>query len=296
MKLVRFGKPGTERPGVIDSGGNIRDLSAIVPDFAGAWLDADHLGLLRLIDIDGLPSIEPGTRLGPPVAGTRNFIGIGLNYFDHARETSQERPSEPVVFLKSVGSLSGPADDIVLPRGSVKTDWEIEVAVVIGRTARNVSRSDAPGHIAGYTICNDVSEREWQGERGGTWDKGKSFDTFGPLGPWLVTPDEVTDPQALAMFLEVDGQRMQTGTTADMIFPFDELVSYCSTIMTLFPGDVITTGTPAGIGLARRPPVFLSSGTVVHLEVEGLGTQTQRVREPKPAAASASVTTDVQER
>jgi ureidoglycolate lyase len=222
--------------------------------------------------------VSRGTRLGAPIAGTRNFVGIGLNYSDHAKEAGKAIPHEPIVFLKAVGSICGPNDDVVLPKDAVKGDWEVELAIVVGRLARNVSPASAMTYVAGYTVCNDISERAWQLERGGTWDKGKSFDTFGPLGPWLVTRDEIPDPSNLSMFLDVDGQRMQTGNTASMIFGVAELVSFCSTCMTLFPGDVITTGTPPGVGLAKKPPVYLKPGQTMHLGVQGLGEQLQRVR------------------
>jgi ureidoglycolate lyase len=278
MKLVRFGTPGQERPGMLDNQGNIRDLSSIVADFAGDALDPAKLDQLSTVDPESLPLVSRGTRLGAPIAGTRNFVGIGLNYSDHAKEAGKAIPHEPIVFLKAVGSICGPNDDVVLPKDAVKGDWEVELAIVVGRLARNVSPASAMTYVAGYTVCNDISERAWQLERGGTWDKGKSFDTFGPLGPWLVTRDEIPDPSNLSMFLDVDGQRMQTGNTASMIFGVAELVSFCSTCMTLFPGDVITTGTPPGVGLAKKPPVYLKPGQTMHLGVQGLGEQLQRVR------------------
>lgn len=278
MKLLRFGEPGQERPGLLDQNGRVRDLSSVVQDLAGETLDREGLAKLRVLDPDSLPVVDAPVRLGPPVAGTRNFVGIGLNYSDHAKEAGKEPPKEPIVFLKALGSICGPCDDVILPEDSTKSDWEVELAIIIGRTARNVTRAQALDHVAGYTICNDLSERAWQLERGGTWDKGKSFDTFGPLGPWLVTADEVPNPHNLAMFLDVDGKRMQTGSTASMIFQVDELVSYCSRCMTLFPGDIITTGTPPGVGLGKKPQIYLEPGQVMRLGVEALGEQVQRVR------------------
>jgi 2-keto-4-pentenoate hydratase/2-oxohepta-3-ene-1,7-dioic acid hydratase in catechol pathway len=278
MKLLRFGSAGNEKPGALDVAGNIRDLSSVIDDLSGESLSQDALSTLKSVDLNSLPIVPPGTRLGPPVGGTRNFVGIGLNYSDHAKEAGKPPPEEPIVFLKAVGSICGPNDDVILPEGSVKSDWEIELAIVIGTQARNVDARSAMSYVAGYTICNDLSEREWQLERGGTWDKGKSFDTFGPLGPWLVTTDELDDVRHLAMFLDVDGRRMQSGNTASMIFGIAELVSYCSRTMTLFPGDVITTGTPPGVGLGKKPPVYLAPGQVMHLAIESLGEQTQRVR------------------
>ncbi|MDQ0137779.1 ureidoglycolate lyase [Neorhizobium galegae] len=278
MKLLRFGAPGEERPGLLGDDGHIRDLSSVIDDLSGKNLDPVQLARLRALDVSTLPVVSGDTRLGPPIDGTRNFVGIGLNYSDHAKEAGKNPPDEPIIFLKAVGSICGPNDDTVLPAESMKSDWEVEFAIVIGRTARNVSKEDALGYVAGYCICNDISERAWQSERGGTWDKGKSFDTFGPLGPWLVTTDEITDPTNLAMFLDVDCARMQTGNTSSMIFGVEELVSYTSQCLTLFPGDVISTGTPPGIGLAKKPQVFLRPGQTMHLGIEGLGEQKQRVR------------------
>lgn len=277
MKLLRYGHVGHERPGVLDAGGGIRDLSGIVGDLAGAVLSPAGLAELARLDLALLPEVDPDSRLGVPVAGTRNFIGIGLNYADHAAETGAEIPKEPIVFLKSLNALAGPNDDIRLPPGSVKTDWEIELAIIIGTTASHVDETIALDHVAGYAICNDVSEREWQLERGGSWDKGKGFDGFGPVGPWLVTPDEVADPQDLAMSLTVDGAVMQSGSTRTMIVGVREIVSYVSRVITLHPGDVITTGTPPGVGLAHSPPIFLSAGQTIQLSIAGLGQQTQRI-------------------
>jgi 2-keto-4-pentenoate hydratase/2-oxohepta-3-ene-1,7-dioic acid hydratase in catechol pathway len=277
MKLLRFGEIGSEKPGALDASGTIRDLSGVIDDLAGANLGKAGLKKLAELNLEDLPAVDPSTRLGAPVAGTRSFVGIGLNYFDHAEEAGQEIPKWPVVFLKSPGSICGPDDDVVLPPGSRAGDWEVELAIVIGETAKSVPVESALDYVAGFTICNDVSEREWQMFRGGTWDKGKSFDTFGPLGPWLVTTDEVADCQDLGLTLSVNGVEYQNGTTAKMIFPVAELVAYCSQCMTLIPGDVITTGTPAGIGGGKKPPVFLKIGDKMELAITGLGTQAQRV-------------------
>lgn len=278
MKLLRYGPKGQEKPGMLDAAGAIRDLSGVIADLKGEVLSPEGLARLAALDPASLPQVSGNPRLGPPVAGMTNFVCIGLNYADHAAETGAAIPKEPIVFLKSLGALCGPNDDVIIPRGSTKTDWEVELAIVIGRTARYVSEAQALDYVAGYTICNDVSEREWQLERGGTWDKGKGFDTFGPLGPWLVTKDEVPDPQNLAMFCEVDGQRMQDGSTRTMIFGVAKLVSYVSQCITLHPGDVISTGTPPGVGLGKKPtPVFLKPGQTMRLGIAGLGEQVQRV-------------------
>jgi ureidoglycolate lyase len=278
MKLLRHGPKGQEKPGMLDAEGTIRDLSGVIDDLRGGALSPDGLAKLAALDPASLPKVAGSPRIGPPVAGMMNFVCIGLNYADHAAETGAPIPKEPIVFLKSLGALNGPNDNVVIPRGSVKTDWEVELAVVIGTRAKYVSEERALDHVAGYTICNDVSEREWQAERGGTWDKGKGFDTFGPLGPWLVTKDEVADPQDLAMFCEVDGQRMQDGSTRTMIFGVAKLVSYVSQCITLHPGDVISTGTPPGVGLGKKPtPVFLKAGQTMRLGIAGLGEQVQRV-------------------
>ncbi len=277
MKLLRHGKAGQEKPGILAPDGTIRDLSAHVADIAGTVLSPRGLAALAGIDPISLPLVAPGTRLGAPVAGILNFVCIGLNYADHAAETGAAPPSEPIIFLKSLSAISGPNDDILIPPGSVKTDWECELAVVIGTTARRVSKEQALAHVAGYTICNDVSEREWQIERGGTWDKGKGFDSFGPLGPWLVTADEIPDPQNLAMFTDVDGKRMQNGSSSTMIFGVAELISYVSHCITLHPGDIIATGTPPGVGLGQKPqPVFLRAGQTVRLGIVGLGEQVHK--------------------
>ncbi|WP_043836890.1 fumarylacetoacetate hydrolase family protein [Muricoccus aerilatus] len=276
MKLLRYGPAGAEKPGMLDAGGVIRDLSDVVPDLGGATLSPEGLARLAALDPASLPAVEAGVRLGAPVAGTRNFVAIGLNYADHAAESGAAVPKEPIIFLKSLNSLAGPDDDIAIPPDSQKSDWEVELAIVIGTTARRVSAEAALDHVAGYAICNDVSEREWQLERGGTWDKGKSVDGYGPVGPWLVTADEVADPQDLSMWLELDGRRMQDGSTRTMIFDVRTLVSYTSRFITLHPGDIITTGTPPGVGLGMKPPVYLRPGQVMRVGIDGLGVQTQR--------------------
>ena len=277
MKLLRHGSAGAEKPGLLDNEGTIRDLSGVIPDLAGEALSPAGLDRLRALDPSTLPAVAPGTRLGPPVSGMRNFVCIGLNYADHAAETGAPIPKEPIIFLKSLGALQGPNDDVVIPKGSSKTDWEVELAVIIGTKAKNIAVHDAMSHIAGYAVSNDVSERSWQSERGGTWDKGKGADTFGPLGPWLVTADEVADPQDLSLFLEVDGQRRQDGSTSTMIFAVEHLVSYVSHFITLHPGDVISTGTPPGVGMGLKPPVFLRPGQAMRLGIAGLGEQRQNV-------------------
>ena len=276
MKLLRYGPPGGEKPGLLDASGTIRDLSGTIPDLAGEALSPAGLAKLAALDPASLPEVPGKPRLGPPVAGMRNLVCIGLNYADHAAETGAPVPKEPIVFLKSLGALCGPNDDVIIPKGSVKTDWEVELAVIIGSRAKCVSEDAAMDHVAGYAVCNDVSEREWQIERGGSWDKGKGCDTFGPLGPWLVTKDEVPDPQDLAMTLEVDGRKMQDGSTRTMIFGVRHLVSYVSHFITLHPGDVISTGTPPGVGLGMKPPVFLRAGQTMRLSIAGLGEQVQR--------------------
>ena len=277
MKLVRYGKPGKEKPGLIDSQGLLRDLSAVVPDIGPAQLGDAALAKIARIKEAKLPLVKGKPRYGCPVAGTRKFIAIGLNYADHAAESGMPIPAEPVVFTKAVSCLQGPNDPVMLPKGSVKGDWEVELGVVIGTRARCVTQKDALRHVAGYCVVNDVSEREWQLEHGLTWDKGKGFDTFGPVGPWLVTRDEVPNPQKLAMWLDLNGQRMQTGNTKTMIFNVARLVSYVSQLNTLEPGDIITTGTPPGVGMGMKPPVFLKKGDVMALGIEGLGEQRQEV-------------------
>lgn len=273
MKLVRFGPAGSEKPGLVDSAGKIRDLSAHVADFAGSALDPLALAKLKAIDPATLPLAPNGVRLGPPVAGTRNFVAIGLNYADHAKETGQELPAEPILFNKAPTCICGPNDDIMYPKDSDRMDWECEIAFVIGKRARYVEEKDALSYIAGYTICNDVSERRWQVKRNGQWVKGKSAETFGPLGPWLVTTDEMPDPHNLAMSLDVNGDRKQTGSTATMIFQIPKLLAYVTEFMVLEAGDVITTGTPPGVGSAKKPPEYLKAGDNLVLKIEGLGEQ-----------------------
>jgi len=277
MKLLRHGPVGAERPGMLAPDGSIRDLTGLVPDIAGAVLSETGLAMLRAVDPMRLPEVAPATRLGPCVAGTGKFICIGLNYADHAAESGMAVPPEPVIFMKATSAICGPNDPIVIPRGSVKTDWEVELAVVIGTAAKYVSEAEALGHVAGYAVTNDVSEREFQIERAGQWTKGKSCDNFGQLGPWLVTRDEVADPQDLSMWLTVNGERMQNGTTRTMVYGVAHLVSYLSRFMTLHPGDVISTGTPPGVGLGLKPPRYLKAGDVVELSITGLGTQRQDV-------------------
>lgn len=277
MKLIRHGEPGRERAGVIGSDGRARDLSMLLPDVGPAELDPRTLQALRLIDIDRLPVLDDGVRLGCPVAGIGKIVCVGLNYADHAREAGLQPPTEPVLFLKPTSALNGPHDDVIIPPGALKTDWEVELGVVIGRTATRVSEERALEHVAGYTVVNDVSERAWQMERGGQWDKGKAADTFCPVGPWLVTADEVADPHRLSIWLEVNGRRVQDGSTSHLIFGIPQLVSYISHFMTLHPGDLISTGTPAGVGLGQKPqPWFLKPGDTMRLGVEGLGEQAQR--------------------
>ena len=278
MKLVRYGNPGAEKPGIVDAEGTIRDISGIVPDLAGKALTKASLARIAAVDPKTLPAVPAGTRLGPCVGNVRNFIAVGLNYADHAAETNSPIPSEPILFNKAPSCIVGPNDDIIVPRGSEKTDWEVELAVVIGEEASYVEEKDALNYVAGYCVCNDVSERAYQLERGGQWAKGKGCPTFGPLGPWLVTTDEIKDVQNLSMWLDVNGERMQDGSTKTMIFSVPYLVSYISQFMKLEPGDVITTGTPPGVGMGMKPPRFLKGGEVVELGIEGLGTQRQQVR------------------
>ena len=278
MKLLRYGPEGQEKPGLLDDQGQIRDLSDHVADIADDVLTPEGLAQLAALDVTGLPVVQGQPRLGACVGNVRKFIAIGLNYADHAAESGMAVPSEPVVFNKWTSCIVGPDDDVVLPPGSQKSDWEVELGIVIGKTARQVSQDEALDHVAGYCVINDVSEREWQLERGNTWDKGKGFDTFGPIGPWMVTRDEVADVQDLSMWLEVDGKRYQDGSTRTMVFGVAELVAYCSRLMTLLPGDVITTGTPPGVGMGQKPPVFLKGGETIRLGIDGLGEQTQKVR------------------
>jgi 2-keto-4-pentenoate hydratase/2-oxohepta-3-ene-1,7-dioic acid hydratase in catechol pathway len=278
VKLLRYGAPGQERPGILDTSGRIRSLEGIVDDIAGDVLSPASLNKLATLNLDSRPLVDAGTRIGPCVGRVGKFIAIGLNYSEHAAETNAKVPDEPVMFMKATSCINGPYDDIVIPRGSKKTDWEVELGVVIGTRAKYVAEADALNHVAGYCTVHDVSEREFQIERGGTWDKGKGCDTFGPIGPWLVTKDEVPSPQNLSLWLEMDGHRYQNGSTQTMIFPVAKLVSYLSHFMTLHPGDMITTGTPSGVGMAQKPvPIFLRPGQTVRLAVEGLGEQRQLV-------------------
>jgi 2-keto-4-pentenoate hydratase/2-oxohepta-3-ene-1,7-dioic acid hydratase in catechol pathway len=280
MKLLRYGPPGAEKPGLLDRDGTIRCLAAVVRDVDGFALSDAALAMIAAIDPNTLPKVDANVRLGSCVARPVNYICIGLNYADHAAEAGMPVPKEPIIFLKSLGALCGPNDDVKMPRGSKKLDWEVELGIVIGRKASYLSEQDAMRHVAGYCVCNDVSEREYQLERAGTWDKGKGCDTFGPTGPWMVTRDEIADPQALPLWTEVNGKRMQNGTTQTMIFGVAKLVSYVSHFITLYPGDVIATGTPPGVGQGVKPePVFLRPGDTMRLSVEGLGVQTQRVVE-----------------
>jgi 2,4-didehydro-3-deoxy-L-rhamnonate hydrolase len=278
MKLCRVGAPGAEIPAAVDAEGRIRSLAALVPDLTPEWLAPQRLAALAALDLARLPVVDPAVRIGVPVAGIRQFIGIALNYRKHAEESGQPLPSEPIVFSKAITALSGPNDDIVMPPGSEHSDWEIEMGIVIGTTARSVARAAALEHVAGYCLANDVSERHWQNFRNGQWNKGKSFDSYGPIGPWLVTADEIPDPQALAMELQLNGERMQSSSTSDMIFGVAELVSYVSQFMTLLPGDVIVSGTPGGVGMGLKPPRYLRQGDVLQLSMDMLGTQTQHVR------------------
>jgi 2-keto-4-pentenoate hydratase/2-oxohepta-3-ene-1,7-dioic acid hydratase in catechol pathway len=277
MKLVRYGNPGKEKPGLIDANGKLRDLSGVIKDIGPDQLSDAALAKLAKLKTDKLPLVKGSPRYGSPITGTRKFIAIGLNYADHAAESGLPIPVEPVVFMKATSCIQGPNDPIMLPKNSVKTDWEVELGVIIGKQARYVSQKEALNHVAGYCTINDVSEREFQIERGGTWDKGKGCDTFGPLGPWLVTRDEVPNPQKLSMWLEVNGKRVQNGSTKTMIFSVAKIISYVSQFMTLEPGDVITTGTPPGVGLGMKPPVFLKKGDTMSLGIEGLGEQHQTV-------------------
>ena len=277
MKLLRYGPPGQEKPGLLDEQGRLRDLSAVIGDLGPDQLSDAALDKLRQLAVNELPLVEGEPRLGSPVTGIRKFIAIGLNYADHALETGAAIPTEPVVFMKAISCIQGPGDELMLPRGSVKTDWEVELGLVIGKRARYVSEDEALGHVAGYCVVNDVSEREFQKERGGSWDKGKGCDTFGPIGPWLVTRDEVPDVQQLMLWLDVNGQPRQRGNTQTMIFSISHLISYVSQFMTLEAGDVLITGTPPGVGMGMKPPTFLKEGDVVTLGVQGLGEQRQRV-------------------
>jgi len=278
MKLLRFGAAGQEKPGVLDADGNLRSLEAVVGDISGDTLTNQGLEALKQIDVAGLPLVDGAPRIGACVGQVGKFLCIGLNYSDHAEESGMEVPAEPVLFMKATSAVCGPFDDVLIPPGSEKTDWEVELGVVIGDRAKHVSEADALNHVAGYCVINDLSERAYQLERCGQWVKGKSYDTFAPMGPWLVTRDEVEDPGNLALWLEVDGHRYQQGSTQKMVFGVAKLVSYLSAFMTLNPGDVISTGTPPGVGLGQKPPVFLKPGQHMRLSVEGLGEQQQTTK------------------
>lgn len=277
MKLLRHGPQGAEKPGAVDADGKLRDLSLLIADFTPDWLAPEKLEALKAIDLKRLPLVADGTRLGAPLAGIRQFIAVGLNYRQHAIESGLDIPTEPVVFNKSLTSIAGPNDDVKLPEGSQSTDWEVELGFVIGTRASNVSQDQALKHVAGYCLANDVSERDWQIKRNGQWVKGKSFDGFGPIGPWLVTSDELPDPQSIALELAVNDEVRQDSNTSDMIFPVAEIVSYLSRFMTLLPGDLVITGTPQGVGLGMKPPKYLNRGDVMTLKAGVLGSQRQRV-------------------
>ncbi|MGB8818617.1 MAG: fumarylacetoacetate hydrolase family protein [Rhizobiaceae bacterium] len=279
MKLLRYGKAGQEKPGLLDQDGRIRDLSAHISDVSGAALAPASLKKLARLKAEDLPLVKGNPRLGPCVAGTGKFICIGLNYSDHAAETGAAVPPEPIIFMKATSAITGPNDEVEIPRNSVKSDWEVELGVVIGKTAKYVSEDDAMDHVAGYCVINDLSERAFQIEHHGQWTKGKSADTFGPIGPWLVTRDEVKDPQNLVLWLEVNGKRFQDGSTKTMVYGVKFLVSYLSRFMSLQPGDIISTGTPPGVGLGQKPPVFLKAGDVMELGIDGLGQQRQTTRQ-----------------
>jgi 2-keto-4-pentenoate hydratase/2-oxohepta-3-ene-1,7-dioic acid hydratase in catechol pathway len=284
MKLMRYGAKGAEKPALVDAQGTVRDLSGVVPDITAGTMRPENLRRLAELDASKLPAVSDPGRIAPPWSGMGKFICIGLNYSDHAAETGAPIPKEPIVFMKATSAIVGPNDAVVLPQGSVKCDWEVELGIVIGSMARYVDKADALKHVAGYCVVNDVSEREYQLERGGgQWDKGKGCDTFGPVGPWMVSADEVKDPQALAMWLDVNGQRRQSGTTGTMIFGVAELVAYSSRFMTLWPGDLISTGTPPGVGMGMKPPVFLKAGDEIRLGIAGLGEQRQKVHAWNPA-------------
>ena len=277
MKLLRYGPKGAEKPGLLDANNQIRDLASIIPDLTGDTVDPGTMARLSALDTDTLPPVEGTPRIGPCIGNVGKFVCIGLNYSDHAKETGSPIPSEPIVFMKATSSINGPDDDIELIRDSVKTDWEVELGFVIGRETKYVTEAQALDHVAGYCIVTDVSEREWQIERQGNWSKGKSGDTYGPIGPWLVTPDEVGDPQSLGLWLDVNGTRYQDGNTNTMIFPVSKIISYLSECMSLQPGDVIATGTPPGVGMGMKPQVFLRAGDTMRVGVEGLGVQAQRI-------------------
>jgi len=277
MKLLRYGPKGKEKPGLLDKEGRIRDLSAVVPDITGAVISSAGLARLRKIKPESLPLVRGKPRIGACIANPQKFIAIGLNYSDHAAESGLQVPKEPVVFTKQVSCLSGPNDDVTIPPKSKKSDWEVELGVIIGTRAKNIKKADALKHVAGYCTINDLSEREFQAERSGQWTKGKSYDTFGPVGPWLVTADEVKDPQKLHMWLELNGKRVQDGSTSTMVFGVAHIVAYLSEFFTLMPGDIITTGTPPGVGMGMKPQRFLKPGDTMRLGIEGLGEQSQKV-------------------
>jgi 2-keto-4-pentenoate hydratase/2-oxohepta-3-ene-1,7-dioic acid hydratase in catechol pathway len=284
MKLMRYGAKGAEKPGLIDANGAVRDLSGVLPDITGATLGQDSLATLAAIDIGSLPVVANPGRIAPPWKGVGKFLCVGLNYADHAAESGMVVPAEPVLFMKATSAVIGANDAVVMPQDSKKSDWEVELGVVIGTTARYVSEADALSHVAGYCVVNDLSEREYQLERGGQWDKGKGCDTFGPIGPWLVTSDEVADPQNLGLWLEVNGKRVQDGNTRTMVFGVANLVSYISRFMTLYPGDIISTGTPPGVGMGQKPSaVYLKPGDTMRLGISGLGEQRQTVHAWNPA-------------
>ena len=279
MTLLRVGAPGLEKPAILHTDGTYRDLSAIVPELRGLVLTPEGLGRIRAVDPASLPILDRNQRIGPCVDQVGKFICIGLNYADHAAETGAAIPAEPIIFMKATSAIIGPNDDVIIPKNAIKPDWEVELGIVIGKEARYVEEADAMDHVAGYCVVNDISERHFQIERGGQWDKGKGSDTFGPIGPWLVTPDEIPDPQNLAMWLEVDGHRYQNGSTRTMIFGVKTVVSYVSQFMSLQPGDIISTGTPPGVGMGIKPePVWLKPGNVMHLGIDGLGEQRQTVK------------------
>ena len=283
MKLMRYGAKGAEKPALIDSNGAVRDLSGVLPDITGATLSKDNLATLAAVDIDSLPVVANPGRIAPPWSGVGKFLCVGLNYADHAAESGMAVPAEPVLFMKATSAVIGANDAVVMPQDSKKSDWEVELGVVIGTTARYVSQADALSHVAGYCVVNDLSEREYQLERGGQWDKGKGCDTFGPIGPWLVTADEVADPQNLGLWLEVNGKRVQDGNTKTMVFGVANLVSYISRFMTLYPGDIISTGTPPGVGMGQKPAaVYLKPGDTMRLGITGLGEQQQTVHAWNP--------------
>lgn len=282
MKLVRFGNIGAEKPGILDDNGQLRDLSTVVDDIAGEVISPEGLDRLRGLDLKTLPLVKGSPRIGACVGRVGKFICIGLNYADHAAEAGMPVPAEPVIFMKATSALCGPDDTVLIPRNSTKTDWEVELGLVIGKAGKYIDQANAMEHVAGYCVINDVSEREWQLEHGGTWDKGKGFDTFGPVGPWLVTKDEIADPHNLAMWLDVDSHRYQDGSTKTMVFGVPELVAYVSSCMSLQPGDIISTGTPPGVGMGQKPPQYLKGGETIRLGIQGLGEQCQKV-EHEPA-------------